>query len=113
MRHLALRLPPFKVYVALVIGLGFACLVAVSVLDGSHLGRMLTAEVALFSVCAFAGEMMPLKVVTRGVEGEVTTSGTFAFATLLVAAGRCWGPTAPAPSLRSSCCSIAVSTRSR
>ena len=33
--------------------------------------------------------MMPLKVVTRGVEGEVTTSGTFAFATLLVAGPAC------------------------
>jgi diguanylate cyclase (GGDEF)-like protein len=89
MRHLALRLPPFKVYVALVIGVGFACIAVVFALDGSHLERMLTAEVALFAVCAFAGEMMPLKVVTRGVEGEVTTSGTFAFATLLVAGPVC------------------------
>ncbi len=89
MRQLALRLPPFKVYVALVIGLGLACGAVVFALDGVHLGRMLTAEVALFTVCAFAGEMMPLKVVTRGVEGEVTTSGTFAFATLLVAGPAC------------------------
>jgi diguanylate cyclase (GGDEF)-like protein len=89
MRHLALRLPPFKAYVALVIGVGFACIAAVFALDGSNLGRMLTAEVALFSVCAFAGELVPLKVVTRGVEGEVTTSGTFAFATLLVAGPAC------------------------
>jgi diguanylate cyclase (GGDEF)-like protein len=89
MRHLALRLPPFKAYVTLVIALGFACIAAVFALDGNHLGRMLTSEVALFSLCAFAGEMVPLKVVTRGVEGEVTTSGTFAFATLLVAGPAC------------------------
>src|SRR4051794_9568517 len=89
MRHLALRLPPFKAYVTLVIAVGFACIAAVFALDGNHLGRMLTSEVALFSVCAFAGELMPLKVVTRGVEGEVTTSGTFAFATLLVAGPAC------------------------
>jgi diguanylate cyclase (GGDEF)-like protein len=89
MRHLAIKLPPFKAYVTLVIVLGFTCIAVVFALDGTHLGRMLTAEVALFSVCAFAGELMPLKVVTRGVEGEVTTSGTFAFATLLVAGPAC------------------------
>ena len=41
-------------YVALVIGLGLACGAVVFALDGAHLGRMLTAEVALFTVCAFA-----------------------------------------------------------
>ena len=89
MRRLAIKLPPFKAYVTLVIVLGFVCIATVFALDGTNLARMLTTEVALFSVCAFAGELMPLKVVTRGVEGEVTTSGTFAFATLLVAGPAC------------------------
>jgi diguanylate cyclase (GGDEF)-like protein len=89
MRYLAPRLPPFKAYVALVIGLGVACCAVVFALDGSHLSRALSLEFALFAACALAGELIPLKVVTRGVEGEVTTSGTFAFATLLVAGPAC------------------------
>jgi diguanylate cyclase (GGDEF)-like protein len=89
MRLLAPRLPPFKAYVALVIGLGVACCAVVFALDGSSLSRLWSPEVALFVACALAGELIPLKVVTRGVEGEVTTSGTFAFATMLVAGPAC------------------------
>ena len=43
----------------------------------------------LFAACAFAGELISLKVVTRGAEGEVTTSTTFAFAALLAAGPAC------------------------
>jgi diguanylate cyclase (GGDEF)-like protein len=89
MRLFAHRLPPFQAYVALVIGLGVVCSGVVFAVEGSHLSRLFTAEVALFAACALAGELLPLKVVTRGVEGEVTTSGTFAFATMLVAGPAC------------------------
>ena len=34
-------------------------------------------------VCAFIGDFLPLKVFTRGAEGEITTSTCFVFAALL------------------------------
>jgi diguanylate cyclase (GGDEF)-like protein len=89
MRLLARKLPPLQAYVAAVIGLGFVCFAGVFALDGGNISRLATPEVALFAACALAGELIPLKVVTRGVEGEVTTSGTFAFATMLVAGPAC------------------------
>jgi diguanylate cyclase (GGDEF)-like protein len=79
------RLPPLKAYVFLVATIGALCCIAVFSLDGSSLSRLLTPEVMLFAGCAFAGELISLKVVTRGAEGEVTTSTTFAFAILLIA----------------------------
>jgi diguanylate cyclase (GGDEF)-like protein len=79
-----LTIPPLERYVLAVILAGVACLVATLSL-GSHLPSLITLEVALFAACALVGELIPLKVVTRGVEGEVTTSTTFAFATLLAA----------------------------
>src|ERR671914_3149439 len=85
MRSLTSRLPPLQAYVTAVIVLGALCCAAVFVQDGHSLSRLLTPEVMLFAVCAFAGELISLKVVTRGAEGEVTTSTTFAFAALLVA----------------------------
>src|SRR5918992_776228 len=85
MRSLSSRLPPLQAYVTGVIILGALCCAVVFVRDGSSLSRLLTPEVMLFAVCAFAGELISLKVVTRGAEGEVTTSTTFAFAALLVA----------------------------
>jgi diguanylate cyclase (GGDEF)-like protein len=89
MRLLSSRLLPLQVYVSAVIGLGVVCCVAVFALDGDSLNRLFTLEVMLFAACAFAGELVSLKVVTRGAEGEVTTSGTFAFAALLVAGPAC------------------------
>jgi diguanylate cyclase (GGDEF)-like protein len=83
------RLEPFQAYVAAVIAVGAACCVAVLVLDGGNLDRLFTLEIALFAGCALIGELVPLKVVTRGVEGEVTTSTTFAFATLLAGGPAC------------------------
>jgi diguanylate cyclase (GGDEF)-like protein len=83
------RLPPLQAYVAGVISLGVFCCVAVFALDSDGLTRLLTPEVLLFAACAFAGELISLKVVTRGSEGEVTTSTTFAFAALLVAGPAC------------------------
>ncbi len=83
------RLPPLQAYVAGVICLGVLCCVGVFALDSDGLSRLLTPEVLLFAACAFAGELISLKVVTRGSEGEVTTSTTFAFAALLVAGPAC------------------------
>jgi diguanylate cyclase (GGDEF)-like protein len=89
MRSLSSRLPPLQAYVTGVIVLGALCCAVVFALDGSSLDRLFTPEVMLFTVCAFAGELISLKVVTRGAEGEVTTSTTFAFAALLVAGPAC------------------------
>jgi len=89
MRLVSSRLPPLQAYVTGVIVLGAACCAAVFALDGHSLWRLFTPEVMLFAVCAFAGERISLKVVTRGAEGEVTTSTTFAFAALLVAGPAC------------------------
>jgi diguanylate cyclase (GGDEF)-like protein len=80
-----LSIPPLERYVFAVILAGATALAATLVLSHGSLDFLLTREVALFAVCALVGELVPLKVVTRGVEGEVTTSTTFAFATLLAA----------------------------
>ena len=47
------------------------------------LDRLLNPELALFAICALVGELVPLKVHTRGSEGEVTTSTCFALALML------------------------------
>jgi diguanylate cyclase (GGDEF)-like protein len=83
------HLDPLHAYVAAVIAVGAGCCVAVLMLDGANLDRLFTPEIALFAACALIGELVPLKVVTRGVEGEVTTSTTFAFATLLAGGPAC------------------------
>ena len=56
---------------------------------GTSLTRLASPEILFFAGCALIGELVPLKVVTRGVEGEVTTSTTFAFAAMLVAGPAC------------------------
>ena len=89
MSSLTSRVSPLKVYVTGVILLGAACCAAVFVQDGHSLSRLLTPEVLLLALCAFAGELVSVKVVRRDAEGEVTTSATFAFATLLVAGPAC------------------------
>ena len=89
MRLFTRTIPNFQLYVAAVIALGLVCVGGVFAFDGANLSRLASSEVALFAVCALVGELIPLKVVTRGVEGEVTTSGTFAFATMLVAGPAC------------------------
>jgi diguanylate cyclase (GGDEF)-like protein len=89
MRYIPSRLPPLQAYVWTVIIVGALCGVGVFALDGHSLSRLLTPEIIFFAGCALIGELVPLKVVTRGVEGEVTTSTTFTFATLLVAGPAC------------------------
>src|SRR5215212_5217620 len=80
-----LTIPPLERYVLAVIVCGLAALAATLYLSDGSLHHLPTREVLLFGACALIGELVPLKVVTRGVEGEVTTSTTFAFATLLAA----------------------------
>ena len=73
-------------YVSAVIFTGALCTAALFVFDAGELHLVLTPEVALFMLCALVGDFVPLKVFTRGAEGEVTTSTTFAFAILLILA---------------------------
>ena len=89
MRFPPSRLPPLQAYIAAVILAGTLCGVGVFVLDGTSLTRLASPEILFFAACALIGELVPLKVVTRGVEGEVTTSTTFAFAAMLVAGPAC------------------------
>jgi diguanylate cyclase (GGDEF)-like protein len=84
-RSLTSRLPPLKVYVTGVIALGVACCAAVFLEYGAGISELRTPEVMLLAACAFAGELISLKVVRRGAVTEITTSATFAFAALLIA----------------------------
>ena len=79
-----LRRPqPLDLYVALVVALGATCAVVVIGTCFDTLDRLLQPELALFALCALAGELVPLKVHTRGSEGEVTTSTCFVLALML------------------------------
>ena len=89
MRIAPFRIAPLQAYVIAVIGLGALCCAGVFASDGENLSHLLSAEVLVFAACALVGELVPLKVVMRGVEGEVTTSTTFAFAAILVAGPAC------------------------
>ena len=67
----------------LVVATGAACAVLVLGTGYHTLDRLLDPELALFALCALVGELVPLKVHTRGSEGEVTTSTCFALALML------------------------------
>ncbi len=73
-------------YVAVVTALGLVACGGVLLLGPSGAGRLGEHELLLFAACALLGELVPLKVYTRGAEGETTTSTTFAMA-LLIAGG--------------------------
>src|SRR4051794_33329209 len=76
---------PLNAYVTAVVAVGAVCSLGI-VLDGvGDIRLALTPEIAIFSLCAFIGDFLPLKVFTRGAEGEITTSTCFAFAALLAA----------------------------
>src|SRR4051794_36461340 len=78
-----LKTDPLDLYVAAVIAVGALCAAWV-LLDGAgDFQLVLTPEIALFALCALIGDFLPLKVFTRGAEGEITTSTCFAFAALL------------------------------
>jgi diguanylate cyclase (GGDEF)-like protein len=74
---------PLDLYVAAVVIGGVACAAVVLGTGGHTLHRLLSPELALFALCAVIGELVPLKVHTRGSEGEVTTSTCFALALML------------------------------
>ncbi len=77
------RYQPLDVYVTLVVATGAACAVLVLGTGYETLDQFLDPELALFALCALVGELVPLKVHTRGSEGEVTTSTCFALALML------------------------------
>src|SRR3954462_2700251 len=80
----AIRTTPLDAYVAAVITVGALCAVGL-VLDGAgDLHRLLTPEALMLVVFAFGGQFVPLKVFTRGAEGEVTASTAFALAAMFV-----------------------------
>ena len=77
------RYHPLDLYVTLVVATGAACAVLVLGTGYDTLDQFLDPELALFALCALVGELVPLKVHTRGSEGEVTTSTCFALALML------------------------------
>src|SRR3954470_2558084 len=79
------NLDPVDLYVTAVILVGGLCTVALFLVDAGELPLVLTPEVALFALCALLGDFLPLKVFTRGAEGEITTSTCFAVAAMLAA----------------------------
>src|SRR5689334_20299825 len=79
------RIDPVNLYVSAVIAVGALCTVALAIFDAGELHLVLTPEVGLFMLCALIGDFVPLKVFTRGAEGEVTTSTCFAVAAMLAA----------------------------
>jgi diguanylate cyclase (GGDEF)-like protein len=78
------RVDPLHLYVAAVIAIGVVCGTVLVVADARNLHNLLSPEVLVFAVCALIGEFVPVKVFTRGIEGEVTTSTSFAVAGMLV-----------------------------
>jgi diguanylate cyclase (GGDEF)-like protein len=76
---------PLNAYVSAVIAVGALCAVGIVVDGVDDIRLILTPEIGLFALCAFIGDFLPLKVFTRGAEGEITTSTCFAFAALLAA----------------------------
>jgi diguanylate cyclase (GGDEF)-like protein len=79
------RIDPLDLYVTAIILIGGACVAWLGMDGAGDLPLLLSPEVAIFGVFALVGEFLPLKVFTRGAEGEVTTSTTFALATMLAA----------------------------
>jgi diguanylate cyclase (GGDEF)-like protein len=73
-------------YVAVVTVLGAVAAAVVLVLGPYGMSQFGQYELLVFAACVLLGELVPLKVYTRGSEGETTTSTTFAFA-LLIAGG--------------------------
>jgi hypothetical protein len=79
------RIDPLDLYVTAIVLIGGGCMAWLGITGADHLGFLLAPEVALFALFALVGEFVPLKVFTRGAEGEVSTSTTFAMAAMLVA----------------------------
>jgi diguanylate cyclase (GGDEF)-like protein len=77
------KLDPLNAYVSAIILIGAMCGVGIVVDGASDFHLVLTPEIGLFALCALIGDFLPLKVFTRGAEGEITTSTCFMFAALL------------------------------
>jgi len=77
------RYNALDLYVTFVVATGAACALIVLGTGFETLDQFLDPELALFALCALVGELVPLKVHTRGSEGEVTTSTCFALALML------------------------------
>ena len=73
-------------YVAAVTILGMVACGVVLAFGPNGVSNFGERELIVFALCALLGELVPLKVYTRGAEGETTTSTTFAVA-LLIAGG--------------------------
>jgi diguanylate cyclase (GGDEF)-like protein len=81
---IARKLDPVNAYVSAVILAGTLCAVGLVLTGADDLPRALTPETGLFIACALVGDLVPLKIFTRGAEGEITTSACFALALTLV-----------------------------
>src|SRR3954454_11405626 len=79
------RIDPLDLYVTAIIAIGGCSMAWLGITGADHIDFLLAPEVAIFAVFALVGEFVPLKVFTRGAEGEVSTSTTFAMATMLAA----------------------------
>src|SRR3954468_11993419 len=77
------RYNALDLYVTFVVATGAACVLIVLGTGYETLDQFLDPELALFALCALVGELVPLKVHTRGSVGEVTTSTCFALALML------------------------------
>jgi hypothetical protein len=71
-------------YVAAVTALGAVACGAVLAFGPNGVAHFGEHELLVFALCALLGELVPLKVYTRGAEGETSTSMTFAFALMSV-----------------------------
>ena len=80
-----IKFDPLDIYVTAVIAVGVVCGVGIVLSGAGDFPLVLTPEVALFALCALIGDFLPLKVFTRGAEGEITTSTCFAVAAMLAA----------------------------
>jgi diguanylate cyclase (GGDEF)-like protein len=81
-----IRPKPLELYVTATIVAGVAASAALLATEARDVGTIASPELAVFALCALVGELMPLKVFTRGAEGEVTTSTCFAVA-MMIAGG--------------------------
>ncbi len=80
----AKKITALDAYVTAVILVGALCTVGLTLDGAAELDRLWSPEAMVFFLFAFFGEFVTLKVMTRGAEGEVTTSTTFALAAMIV-----------------------------
>jgi len=64
------RFHALDVYVALVVAAGVACAAYVLGTGAGGVDGLLTPELGLFALCALIGELVPLKVHTRGARAR-------------------------------------------